>query len=74
MPVNKGWEVIKKTLETIKNNLHTINTQKPQIDIINEYIESKVIQNIKKIENGQYIKPLLKYYKIGRGRASAETG
>ena len=69
MPINKGWEVIKKTLETIKNNLHTINTQKPQINIINEYIESKVIQNIKKIENGQYIKPLLKYdYLIINGK------
>ena len=69
MPLDKGWNTLKNTLDTIKNKLHTQNIRKSNIDIINEYIDSKVINNLKKIENGQYIKPLLKYeYLIINGK------
>lgn len=69
MPLNKGWNVLKNTLDTIKNKLHTQKIRKAKIDIVTEYIDSKVINNIKKIENGQYIKPLLKYdYLIINGK------
>ncbi len=68
-PINKSWPVLEKALNTIGENLHTKNLVNADIKKIDEYIESKVINNLKKIENGNYIKPLLKYnYLIINGK------
>ncbi len=69
MPINNCWPVLEKALDTIRENLHTKNLREADSKKIDEYIESKVISNLKKIENGNYIKPLLKYdYLIINGK------
>lgn len=64
MPFNKSWENMKKILDDIEKNLHSINRRKADKETIEKYIDKKVIDNIKKIKNGQYIKPILKYESI----------
>ena len=69
MPINKSWMVLENALDTIGKNLHTKNLINADSKKIDEYIESKVIKNLKKIEDGNYIKPLLKYdYLIINGK------
>lgn len=61
MPFNESWDNIKSALDEIDKNLHTINRRKADKESIKKYINEKVLGNIEKIKNGQYIKPLLKY-------------
>lgn len=69
VPINIGWEIIERALNTLNDNLYNKNLRKSDFITIDKYIESKVINNIKKIENGQYIKNLLKYdYLIINGK------
>lgn len=56
-----AWKILKQALDDISKNLHTINRRKSSEELIKKYIETKVLNNIEKIENCQYIKPLLKY-------------
>lgn len=60
-PITKGWKVLKSALDSINDNLHTKNVRNADAETISKYIDSKVNKNIEKIENGQYIKGLLKY-------------
>ena len=60
-PLEDGWNVIRCSLEAINKDLHSKNVSSSNINNLEKYIDSKVIKNIQKIENGQYIKPLLKY-------------
>lgn len=60
-PFENSWNIIRSALEDISNNLHTINIKPAKKEIIKEYIDTKVLKNIEKIESSQYIKPLLKH-------------
>lgn len=55
-----AWTTIKNALEDIDKNLHSLNSRKADKKTIDKYIDSKVLNNIAKIEKGQYIKPLIK--------------
>ncbi len=59
--ITTSWNLIKKTLDDLNNKLYTKNIRKADKETIEKYIEDKVNKNLKKIENGNYIKPLLKY-------------
>lgn len=61
MPFKSSWENIKNTLDELEHNLHSLNRRKADRETIEKYIDKKVIANIEKIKNGQYIKPLMKY-------------
>lgn len=62
MPVEKGWRVLQESLRDIEFGLHSKNKTSGDMDIINEYIESKVIRNLKIIETkNKYIIGLEKY-------------
>ncbi len=56
-----GWKVIESALNSIHNNLHTLNVKRADRETINLYIDNKVLKNLDKIKNAKYIKPLLKY-------------
>lgn len=60
-PFKEAWYTIKLALDDIDKNLHTINERKADKETIEKYCDTKVLKNIEKIENGEYIKPLLKY-------------
>lgn len=69
VPVDIGWNAIWSALESLNDKLYKKNRRNADISTIDKYIESKVFNNIRKIENGQYIKPLLKYdYLIINGK------
>lgn len=59
--IKNSWKILKKVLDDISNNLHTINQLVSDEKTIEQYIDSKVLKNISIIENSNYIKPLLKY-------------
>lgn len=60
-PFKEAWNTIKQALDDIDKNLHTVNKRKADKETIEKYCDTKVLKNIEKIENGEYIKPLLKY-------------
>ena len=55
------WNLLKKIFEDLDLNLHTLNIRPSKEEAINEYINKKVLNNIKKIEKFKDIKDLLKY-------------
>lgn len=61
MPIDKGWHILENTLNSICDNLHTKNLRNSDSELVKKYIEEKVISNLKKLENGTYIKNLIKY-------------
>ena len=63
-PFKEAWKTIKQALDDIDKNLHTVNKRKADKEIIEKYCDTKVLKNIEKIENGEYIKPLMKYDNI----------
>jgi len=61
MPFYQSWENIKSALDDLDKNVHKINTRKADKETIKKYINEKVLNNLEKIKEGKYIKPLLKY-------------
>lgn len=59
--MEKSWEVLKKVLDDLDSKLHTLNVRSADENSIKEYIDKKIFANIKKLEDGKYIKDLLKY-------------
>lgn len=59
--VNVGWELIKEILDSIRLNLHQRSKSKASEKQINEYIENKILLNIKKIKEQKLLKDLLTY-------------
>lgn len=69
MPISIGWNILKRSLDSLNDNLHTKNVCKADKKTVEKYIESKVEKNLSKIMSGEYIKPLLKYdYLIINGK------
>ncbi len=68
-PIEKSWKILEEVLKNLEKNLYAKNIKKIDLDLLNKYIDTKVIKNIEKIENGQFIKPILKYdYLIINGK------
>lgn len=61
VPIEQGWKILYKILESLRKNLYILDCQKADDILIKKYIETKVTGNIKKIVNSEYIKPLLAY-------------
>ena len=61
MPFDESWNLLKNVLIDLDCNLHSINRRKRDIDLMKLYIQKKVIDNLKIIENSKYIKQLIKY-------------
>lgn len=59
-----SWKLLKQVLDDINKNLHSLNIRNADKNMIDEYIDKKVYSNIEKIENSNYIKPLIKYDEI----------
>lgn len=64
MPIEQGWNLIKRALESLEKSIYTINVRKADTETIHNYIELKVNKNIKTIKNSKRIKPLLQYKTI----------
>ena len=65
MPPMQGWEVLKQALKDIHTGMHTKNCRVCEEDAMQKYIETKVIKNLKIMEEkSRYIKGLEKYNTI----------
>ncbi|WP_459479419.1 lysylphosphatidylglycerol synthase transmembrane domain-containing protein [Clostridium saccharoperbutylacetonicum] len=60
-PIEKSWDIIEQVLNVFNEKLHNCNIRKMDKDKLAEYINSKALSNIKKIEIAKEIKPLLEY-------------
>ncbi len=60
-PLQKSWHMLKQVLEDLEKHLYQVTQYEKQGQSLEEYLDTKVIKNIEKIESGSYIKPLLKY-------------
>lgn len=61
VPISKGWKPIYCVLEELDKNLYSKSKKEKSEEFLDKYIDSKVINNLNKIKNGVFIKPLLKY-------------
>lgn len=64
MPFEDSWNLLKRVLDDLDKNLHSINKRKNDPILLKKYINNKVIKNLEIIENANYIRPFLKYDKI----------
>ena len=61
MPVENSWIIIQNMLERLEKLLYTQNRRNSDETTIAQYIESKVLKNIQKIQNARYLVQLMKY-------------
>ena len=61
VPEKQAWKLIHTVLEDLEKKLHSKNRHKADEKSVIEYINTKIMENLKKIENSSYIKPLLKF-------------
>ncbi|MBQ9181609.1 MAG: flippase-like domain-containing protein [Bacilli bacterium] len=59
--LDKGWRVIEMVLDDLDKNLHQINVRKSDPNLIKNYIDKKVTDNIKIMENSKELKNIMKY-------------
>ncbi len=64
VPIDKGWYIMQGVLEVLHKNLHTLNQTKPEVAQIKKYIDTKVTNNIKIIEESSIFKELSQYDQI----------
>lgn len=64
MPIEQGWEMLRKSLECLEKSIYRINVKKADEATIEKYIETKVEKNIKKIVEAKRIKKLQNYDEI----------
>lgn len=58
---DKSWAILEEALNCLRAKLHTKNARPADKELTKKYIDSKVTENVKRIENGKEIKPLLEY-------------
>lgn len=56
----ESWHILKTVLKDLESNLY-IDRRRCDKKSLEKYIDEKVYNNLEKIENSYYIKPLLKY-------------
>lgn len=65
MPTEECWTILNLILDLLKAKLHSINVRLAEKDIIEKYIDSKVIKNIDICKNGgKYLKSLFDYQSL----------
>lgn len=60
-PFNVAWRHIKAALDDLDKNLHKPTLYDADEKLTNDYIQGKVVKNLKKIKAGEFIKPLQEY-------------
>lgn len=64
-PYEVSWKILNQALLILKNELHSRNIRKADSNIIREYIEKKVTENIRIIKHdGKHLKQLMDYETI----------
>ncbi|WP_297416782.1 lysylphosphatidylglycerol synthase transmembrane domain-containing protein [Clostridium sp.] len=61
MPIEDSWKIIEQALSDLEEKLYYINIRKADKDTIKKYIDTKVIQNIKKIKKAKSLRNLMEY-------------
>lgn len=64
MPKENAWKIIQNAMELLEVSLYKVNLRKADEKTIEEYIESKLYQNLKKIMNAKYLRKLMEYEEI----------
>ena len=64
MPFEETWEMIENILIKLEKILYTNNIRKADAESINKYIDSKVIDNLKKINDSKILKKIFKYDEV----------
>jgi hypothetical protein len=60
-PFNVAWKRIKAALDDLDKNLHKPTLREADEALTDEYIQGKVVKNLKKIKAGAFIAPLQDY-------------
>lgn len=61
MPKEKAWSILSEVIQCLENTLYKVNLKNADDITIDKYIDSKVKNNVNKIVNAKYIKPLMEY-------------
>ncbi|MCQ2514857.1 MAG: flippase-like domain-containing protein [Ruminococcus sp.] len=61
MPLEKSWNIIKKSFDCLENTIYQINKRSADADTIKKYIQSKVTANLNKIKKAKIISSLQQY-------------
>lgn len=61
MPIEKGWQMIQRVLESLEASSYKMNARPSDAETIHRYVESKVEKNLNKIKSARRIKNLLQY-------------
>ena len=64
MPAEKTWSIIEGAFSALESSIYQTDRRSADAATIEKYIESKVLANIKKIADGKYLKPLMKFDEI----------
>ena len=64
MPFEETWEMIENILKKLEEILYINNVRKADAESVNRYIDSKVIDNIRKMSDSKILKRFLKYDEI----------
>ncbi len=59
MPAEYGWNVIKDVFECLESSLYCNKREKAGKELVDEYIETKVIRNLSKIKESRRLKDIL---------------
>lgn len=60
-PILDSWTILEKVLNDLDKNLYSTKTKKANSKLIDTYINTKILENLKKIEKSKHIKELQKY-------------
>lgn len=60
----EGWIILQSVLNDLKENLHSKNQCESDIAIVDNYIQEKVLNNIKTIKNAKILKDILTYEEL----------
>ncbi len=61
MPIEKSWNIIRRTLECLDSSIYKINIRKADEETILKYIQNKVNKNLAKIKKAKRIGNLQQY-------------
>ena len=64
MPFEDTWNIMKDILKKLEEILYINNVRKADAESVNRYIDSKVIDNIRKMSDSKILKRFLKYDEI----------
>ena len=59
--VQEGWSLLERALLDLQKTIHQQNVRPAEEQLIRQYVEKKVWENIRKIEQSRELEPLLNY-------------